>query len=122
MMCPCQGPSVQNVPRTNFEVDFEPAGANMKTTCGSMSCSAVNPKLGTKCGTANANGYQVKKQLKKIKLKVRCFGVNEIIIEKDIHRWKSRTHSAVLLYQSRFCLTHVLHQACTSCETYNKGR
>ncbi len=61
MLCPCQGPSVHNVPRTNFEVDFEPAGANMKTTCGSMSCSAVNPKLGTKCGIANTNGYQVNK-------------------------------------------------------------
>jgi hypothetical protein len=98
MLCPCQGPSVQNSPRTNFEVDFEPAGANMKTTCGSMSCSrtnfevdfepvganmkttcgsmscsVVNPKLGTKCGTANTSGYQVMKNnwdAVKIKTKV----------------------------------------------------
>ncbi len=86
MLCPCQGPSVQNVPRTNFEVDFEPAGANMKTTCGSMSCSAVNPKLGTKCGTANTSGYQVRKTIGIVEIKINVFGfgVIEIIIEKDI--------------------------------------
>jgi hypothetical protein len=84
MLCPCQGPSVQNVPRTNFEVDFEPAGANMKTTCGSMSCSAVNPKLGTKCGTANTSGYQVNKSIGivKIKIKVCGFGVSEISVHR----------------------------------------
>ena len=60
MLCPCKGPAVQYGPRTNFEVDFEPSGANMKTTCGSMSCSAVNPNLGIKCGAANTSGYQVR--------------------------------------------------------------
>ena len=58
MLCPCQGPAQPSL-RTNFEVDFEPSGGNMKTTCGSMSCAAVNPKLGARCGTRNTNGYQV---------------------------------------------------------------
>ena len=59
MLCPCQGTAQYGSP-ANFEADAVTSEPNMKTTCGSMSCAAVNPTLGTRCGSMGPSGYQVR--------------------------------------------------------------